>query len=55
MYPAQVDLIDDVLPRERIQTFFLQPLKGDLIGGGMDFAIDLVAPAISLSAMVLIF
>ena len=38
--------------RERAQSLFLQPLKGNLVGGGMDFAIDLVTPGQSLSVQV---
>ena len=52
MYPPQVDFIDDVLTGERIEALSFQPVKGDLIGGGVNLAIDLVAPGQSLSVEV---
>ena len=35
LHPSQVDLVDDVLPRKGVQPLFLQPFKGDLVGGGV--------------------
>ena len=52
MHPPQVDLIDDVLPRERVQPLFLQPLKGDLIGGGVYVPINFIAPGQRLSIQI---
>ena len=42
MYPAQIDFVDDVLALKRAQSLFFQTLERDLVGGGVDFAVDLV-------------
>ena len=52
MYPPQVDLVDDVLTGKRAQPLLFQPLKRNLVRGGMNFAIDLVAPGQGLSVQV---
>ncbi len=52
MYPPEVDLVDDVLTGKRTQPLFFQPLKGNFVGGGMDFAIDLITPGQGLSIQV---
>ena len=40
LYP-EVDFVDDVLTGERIQALFFQPLKGNLIGGGVNLTTTL--------------
>ena len=52
MYPAQIDLVDDVLTFQRAQSLFFQLLEGDLVGCGVNLAIDFVAPGQSLSVEV---
>ena len=52
LYPPKVDLVDDVLTGKRAQALFFQPLKGNLVGGGVYLAVDLVAPGQSLSVQV---
>ena len=52
MYPPQIDLIDDIFTLKRAQSLLSQPLKGDLIGRGMDVPIDLVAPSQGLSIQI---
>ena len=43
MYPAQINLVDDVLTLQRAQSLFFQPLEGDLVGRSMNLAVDLIA------------
>ena len=52
MYPPQIDPVDDVLTFKGAQSLFFQPLKGNLIGRGMNVPVDLVAPGQSLSVQV---
>ena len=52
MYPPEVDLVDNVLTGKRTQSLFFQPLKGNFVGGGVDFPIDLIAPGQGLSVQV---
>ena len=49
MCPPEVDLVNDVLSGKRTQPLFFQLLKGDLVGGGVYLAVDLVTPGQSLS------
>ena len=43
MYPAQIDFVDDVLTFQGVQSLFFQPLERDLVGRGVNFAVDFVA------------
>ena len=43
---------DDVLTGKRAQSLFFQPLKGNLVRGGVNLAIDLIAPGQGLSVQV---
>ena len=52
LYPPEVDLVDNVLTGKRTQSLFFQPLKGNFVGGGVDFPIDLIAPGQGLSVQV---
>ena len=52
LYPPQVDLIDDVLPRKGVQPLFLQPLKGNLVGGGVYVPVDFIASGQRLSIQI---
>ena len=45
LYPPKVDPVDDVLSGEGAQPLLFQPLKRNLVRGGMNFAIDLITPS----------
>ena len=48
LYSSQVDLVDDMLSGEGAQPLLFQPLKGNLVGGGMNFAMPFRSPTISV-------
>nr|WP_325307947.1 hypothetical protein [uncultured Oscillibacter sp.] len=52
LYPPEIDLVDDVLTGKRTQPLFLQPLKGDLVGSGVDLPVDLITPGQGLSIQI---
>ena len=52
LYPPQVNFVDDVLAGEGAQTLLFQPLKGNLVGSGVDIPVDLIAPGQGLSIQI---